>query len=282
MRTMLVVTLGCALLATDARPAASQASVEATSSLAREYLRGVLSKHGSVPERTVRDHCAPLPFVEPRDSQLDDGPHGDSLVATRCEVLNYHRLRPAPGGPWFVAQYRWTSVFTPLSPLPAEWLPPGWPREKPRDPLERDTVTHGEVVLFAAAGPGQVRPVWHQLFHHVVIRSLTLEVASATEGTTLLSVESCVNGTAGCSSEFLRRLSGGRWAPVRQTWLAQLPPGLADHIGAYRIDPRTLRGQAALYRAQDGNCCPSETLHFWLRLQGDSLVLRHQAVTPTR
>ena len=156
-------------------------------------------------------------MVEPSAIGLDDGPHGDSLVATRCDVLNYRRLGSAPGGPWFEAEYRLTSVYTPLSPLPPEALPPGWPREKPRDRSERDTVTHGEVVLLVSAGPGQVRPVWHQLFDYAMIRSMTIEVAPAAGGATLLSVENCVNGTGGCDEEFLRRASDGRWEPVRKS-----------------------------------------------------------------
>ena len=162
MQAITVVAFVFALLATEARPVSGQASSKESSDFVREYAQGFLSKYASVPETRMRDRCLPLPMVEPSVSGLDDGPHGDSLVATRCEVLNYHRLGSAPGGPWFVAEYRLTSVYR----------------------SERDTVTHGEVVLLASAGPGQVRPVWHQLFDYAMIRSMTIEVAPAAGGAT--------------------------------------------------------------------------------------------------
>jgi hypothetical protein len=263
-----VVALVVALLATGARSVASQATSE-ESSYVRDYARGLLSNYASVPESGVRDRCIPLPMIEPLASGLDDGQHGDSLVATRCEVLSYHRLDTAPGGPWFVAEYRLTSVYTPSG-------------AKSQEPSKRDTVTHGEMVLLASAGLGQLRPVWHQLFDYAMIRSMKIEVAPAVGRATLLSVKSCFNGTGGCHQEFLRRASDGRWGPVSQVWLLQLPRGFPDRIQhGFQIDPRTLRGEAGFYGAHDANCCPSQTLNFWLRLRGDSLVLQGHRVTST-
>jgi hypothetical protein len=283
MRAITVVALLFALLATKARPVSGQATSEESSDFARDYAQGFLSNYASVPETGMRNHCLPLPLVEPSASGLDDGPHGDSLVATRCEVLNYHRLGSAPGGPWFVAEYRLTSVYTPLSPLPPDARLTDRSRDEGRDPSTRDTVTHGEMVLLANAVPGQVRPVWHQLFDYTMIRSMTIEVAAAAGGATLLSVQSCVNGTGGCNQEFLRRASDGRWGSVRQIWRLQLPRGFTDHIEhGFSIDPRTLRGEAAFYGAHDGNCCPSQMLNLWLTLRGDSLVLHRQTVTRAR
>lgn len=270
-----VVALVVALLGTGARSVAGQATSEEFS-FVRDYARGLLSNYASVPESGVRNGCIPLPMIEPLASGLDDGPHGDSLVATRCEVLSYRRLDSAPGGPWFVAEYRLTSVYTPLSPLPGD------ARAKSREQSERDTVTHGEVVLLASAGPGQLRPVWHQLFDYGVIRSMRIAVAPAVGRATLLSVKSCVNGTGGCHQEFLRRASDGRWGPVNQVWLLQLPRGFPDRIQhGFSINPRTLRGEAAFYGTRDANCCPSQMLNFWLTLRGDSLVLQRQTVTST-
>src|SRR3954464_12878731 len=125
-----VLAVLVALLAAGARSATGQATSE-ESSYVRDYARGLLPNYASVAERGMRDRCIPLPMIEPLASGLDDGPHGDSLVATRCEVLSYHHLDTAPGGPWFVTEYRVTAVYAP-------------PRAKSRETSERDTVTHGE------------------------------------------------------------------------------------------------------------------------------------------
>ncbi len=90
---------------------------------------------------------------------------------------------------------------------------------------------------------------------------------------------SCVNGTGGCGQEFLHRHPDGRWFPVQQTWVDQLPHGFADRIRhGVRIDPTTLRGEAGFYGERDANCCPSQRLIVHLALHGDSLVLRRPPV----
>jgi hypothetical protein len=45
-----------------------------------------------------------------------------------------------------------------------------------------------------------------------------------------ISVMSCVNGTGGCGQEFIERHLDGRWYPVRQDWLDQLPQGFLGRI----------------------------------------------------
>jgi hypothetical protein len=66
---------------------------------------------------------------------------------------------------------------------------------------------------------------------------------------------------------------------VRQRWLDQLPENLKDGLWkAAFINPMTLQGRAALYSEDDPNCCPSRTLYFRVRLDGDALVLRDHRV----
>jgi hypothetical protein len=167
------------------------------------------------------------------------------------------------------ARYRWTSLFT------AE--------DNSRGPSARDTVKKEEAVLFEVRAPGQVRAVWHARFdagEYGLLRSITPEVASMSRGTTLLSVMSCVNGTGGCSQEFLERYADGRWHGIRQDWLDQLPAGFAGRIRhGSRIDPASLRGQSGLYSDSDPNCCPLQRLTVDMELRGDSLVLRRHTVT---
>jgi hypothetical protein len=259
----------CLLLVTGGLPLAAQTRPvpgDSQHSLVGDAALGLLPASAGVPDTQAQHGCLPLP-VDPPNDRLE-GPHGDSLVATHCQVVKYQPLTPDSAGSWFTAQYRWTSLFT------AE--------DTTRGPTARDTVTEDEVVVIAAPRPGQVRPVWHARFEtgdYAIWRSVTPELAVTTEPSTLLSVMSCVNGTGGCSQEFLQRHPDGHWAPVRQVWLDQLPRGFADRLlHGVRIDPRTLRGEAGFYGESDPNCCPSEELRFQLGLHGDSLVLRQHAV----
>jgi len=108
-----------------------------------------------------------------------------------------------------------------------------------------------------------------------VWRSVTPEIVSAVHETVLLSVMRCLNGTGGCVQEIVNRHVDGRWFPVRQAWLDQLPAGFSGRIRhGVRIDPRTLRAEGGFYGDADPNCCPSETLAADLALRADMLVLR--------
>ena len=112
-------------------------------------------------------------------------------------------------------------------------------------------------------------------------RSITPQVASTTQGTILLSVEYCVNGTGGCSQEFVQRRVNGRWNPVRQVWLKQLPAGISKQLlHGVRLEPHSLKGKAGFYSPSDPNCCPSQVLRVDLAVRGDPLVLiRHTVVS---
>lgn len=238
-------------------------------SMLQDALLGVLPAEATVPDTEARRRCLALPVAPPNDRL--QGPHGDSLVSTRCEVTAYGPLGPDSAARWMAALYRWTSVFT------AE--------DTTSPPAARDTVVEEEAVVFVPAGVGGARPAWHTRFEtgaYAVWRSVTPEVASTATGATLLSVMSCVNGTGGCGQEFLQRYPDGRWAPVWQVWLDQLPDAFSGRIlHGVRIDPRTLAGTAGFYGPRDPNCCPAEELRFQLALRGDSLALSRYAVVPS-
>jgi len=231
-----------------------------------EAMLGILPMIPTVSVARARKECVELPARPPDDRLL--GPHGGSLLSSRCEVIAYQ----APGGArpeeWIAGRYRWTSIFT--------------ASDSTRGANARDTATEEEVVLFQVEDPTNLRPVWHARFDtgdYATWRSVTPEITRTSQGTMLLSVMSCVNGTGGCSQEFIQRQVDGRWLEVRQSWLDQLPPGFKGRIRhGVRIDPGSLKGEAGFYGDRDANCCPSQVLKVDLALRRDSLVLVGQKV----
>jgi hypothetical protein len=234
----------------------------------RETMLGLLSTQETIADTAVRHRCVSLPVSPPNDRL--QSPHGDSLLTSRCEVVDYRRLGATPVGHWFAARYHWTSLFT--------------TEDMARGTSARDTVTEEEAVVFARSKPGQVQPVWHARYDtgdEAVWRSVTPELAAMSDSSVLLSVMSCVNGTGGCSQDFLQRHADGQWGPVWQAWLDQLPRGYSGRIRhGVRIDPRTLKAEAPFYSDGDPNCCPSAMLRAQLVLRADSLVLGRQTVAP--
>jgi hypothetical protein len=238
-------------------------------SMLREAMLGVLpSGSQAVSVDAVRGQCQPLP--NPPVGEGIEGPHGDSLLSTKCKVVDYASIPAVGGSTWALAQYQWTSVFT------AE--------DATRGPLARDTAIEKEVVLFEGIENGWLRPIWHARFEdgpYAIWRSVTPSLAPSSNGGVLLSVQSCVNGTGGCAQEFLHRRRGGAWRPIWQTWYDELPQGAAGRIlHGTQIDPRTLRGVAGYYGPRDPNCCPSQRLEVQLQLQGDHLALKNWQVKP--
>lgn len=234
----------------------------------RDVIQGVLQDAPTIAAVRASRDCVPLP-APPADERLL-GPHGDSLISTRCEVLSYEVLDGARPMAWSTARYRWTSVFT------AE--------DKTRGPAARDNATEEEIVLFDAQDPAKLRPVWHDRFdagEYGAWRSITPELVRTGERTVLLGVRYCVNGTGGCSQEFLHRDAAGHWTEVKQAWLDQLPAGYRGRIRhGFDINVRTMKGEAGFYGDADANCCPSEVLKFEVAVRGDSLVLTAQRAEP--
>lgn len=229
---------------------------------------GLLPVQVVVGDTDAKQKCLPLPADPPNERLLE--PHGSVMITTSCVVSSYKSLPGTSQHRWTDARYQWISVFT------AE--------DSTRGVGARDTVTEEEVVLFEAAPHQRARAIWHVRYDtgsNGVWRSITPETAPASQGTTLLSVMSCVNGTGGCSQEFLHLHANGHWFPVRQEWWDQLPKGVAGRIQhGVRIDPRTLGGEGGFYGGRDPNCCPSQSVIVDLALRGDSLVLRRYRLQP--
>jgi hypothetical protein len=237
------------------------AAQDADQSMQRETMRGLLGAQPDVPLTRAQHDCLALPVDPPNDRLV--GPHGDTLIRADCKLISFEKADPAEAAKWSAAEYSWTSIFTAEDPAAS--------------PDAHDTVTEHEVVLFETIGRGQVRPVWHARFEtgaYAVWRSVTPEIAITPQRTTLLSVQSCVNGTGGCGQDFLQRHADGIWVSVKQTWPDQLPHGYVGRIRhGVRINPRTLQAEAGFYGDRDPNCCPAQVLLVNLAVQGDSLIL---------
>jgi hypothetical protein len=254
-------------------PAVAQevpASDDTRHALLHEAVLGLLAPLPSVSAAMARGRCLDLP-VDPADDRLLS-PHGDTLIETRCEVASFEPLAGSAAARWTAARYRWTSLFS------AE--------DSARGADARDTVSEEEIVLFDSSNPTELRPVWHDRFEtggYAIWRDIVPEIVVSAGGTTLLSVMWCVNGTGGCSQEFLHLHADGRWFPVWQNWLDELPPGFIHRIRhGVRIDPTTLRGEAGFYGERDANCCPAERLVVNLALRRDALVLLDEVVLPAQ
>ncbi len=236
-------------------------------SLLRAAWRGLVPAPRAVPSTQAGKVCVQLP--EDEESDAIQAPHGDSLIASSCNVASFGPADSTVPPRWMAAHYAWTSIYS------AE--------DSSRGARARDTVMEEEVVLFRNGAQGHLIPVWHERFEtgdHAIWRSVTPELAPA-RGGTLLSVMQCANGTGGCGQEFLLRHPDGRWVPLWQAWLDQLPPGFQGRIRhGVRIDPKTLRGEAGFYGDRDPNCCASQNLIVHLTVREDSLVLLRQALRP--
>ena len=95
---------------------------------------------------------------------------------------------------------------------------------------------------------------------------------------TLLRLRGWMEGTGNLSAEALFISRDGAWRKIDiDAWqsrlAAQLPKGLGVWKGVYP-DYRTMTASTPLWRASDGNCCPSGgRADVRLRLQNDKLVL---------
>jgi hypothetical protein len=264
MPRLWIATIEAILLACSLSPQATGRSGGASTTAqngAVDAIAGVLAQQPSISAARARERCIDLP-ADLTDDLI--GPHGDTILSADCKVVAYEPLGLTR---WSRARYVRTIVFT------AE--------DKTRGADARDTVTLEEAVLLERAAGEALTPVWHLRFEtgaYGVWRSLTPDVALTSDGTTLLSIMACVNGTGGCGQEFLHRHADSQWFPVTQTWRDELPRDFVSRIRhGFHIEPQTLRGEAGFYGDDDPNCCPSQILEFELQLRGDSLVLRGPA-----
>lgn len=230
----------------------------------RQPAHGAFIRGGPMRAGAVRETCPPP--RAPDTSDVMDSPHGDSLLATTCQLAWYDTLDSGDGAQWTTATYRYRYIYSHDTAA--------------ADTATRDTVTVDDVVLYTIDRGELLRPVWHDTYDRSVTWELRLAAAEH-RGGLLLSLRYCVNGTAGCRQDFMMRRAG-RWADVPQTFRAQLPQSMHDRFWkGIRIDVHSLRADAPLYRDTDANCCASQQIRMDLTLRGDSLVLQRYHVAPT-
>lgn len=246
-RPLLLLSLA---LACAARPAQAQEGPDPDSVL----LAGVLANGPSVGENGLQNRCLELPggWVDPELRTETNG------LPSTCEVQESGDLERAGDRRYFWARYAHRTELA-----------------------SGDSLREDQVVLFSAPlEGGPLTAEWHARYDLDYWTHIQLAVAPANDDGALVSVLSCVNGTAGCWQQFLLRRGDG-WRVARQAWGEQLPDSVdgAFWKGTY-INPATLQGDAGLYRQTDANCCPSRILYFRVRLEGDALVLRDFRAVP--
>jgi len=170
-----------------------------------------------------------------------------------CRPLGLHDVGRAAGKVWVFGEYQ------------RSWLL-----------AADDTVSETEIVLFTRPVPNSadsLQPIWHYRYEREMLRSVRPQVAAVTGGAVLLSIDECVNGTGGCSQAFAL-LGHGSPKAVGLGFLDSLNRRFPDAIRhGFHVDLRTLRGSAAVYSADDANCCPQRIAEFSVRLRGASLEL---------
>jgi len=205
---------------------------------------GDFVRHAPVPRTVAERECLSL---------------GDDLFDATvtplgaCRALGLHDVGRAAGKVWFFGEYQRNWLLTP-----------------------DDTVAETEIVLFTSPVPNNadlLRPIWHYRYEQEMLRSVKPQVATVAEGTVLLSIDECVNGTGGCSQSFAL-IGHGSPQMVMLAFLDSLNrrfPGAIRH--GFHVDVQTRRGSAAVYSDNDANCCPSRIAEFSVRLRRASLEL---------
>jgi hypothetical protein len=220
-------------------------------------IRGILPSGPLLDSAAIGARCPVFiaSSLEPREELMAD----TMPITHACRVAGVKRLPTADGASWMLATYERTLTF------PA------------------DTLVLVSAVLYSAA-PGTVR--WRAEWHGAVIQrsiySISSTLAKRADGSALVSVRYCWNGTGGCWQEFMHRRAA-RWTAVTQAYRHQLRPirdGFIDN--GMGIDVATLRGSFAVYSPDDAHCCASRRLLVTLDLRGDSLVLKRSRVQPAR
>ncbi|HET6232440.1 MAG TPA: hypothetical protein VFE05_20360 [Longimicrobiaceae bacterium] len=203
-------------------------------------------------------------------------PISQAQARTRCPAVSSAGCRPvemadlgmAGGRRWSVGIYQ-TII--------ADTFP---------DPTTKDTVIYSRqeetlVVYSAARAGGVLRPEWQGVYWPTWFADVIPEIGDAPGGGAMLALTVCWNGTAGCTSQFLKIRRADGWHAVRQQWAAGLPRRLRPFARGAFVAPKTLTAKTGLWH---GRTFESPTRLHWLiaRLgwRGTrTLVLRSYRVT---
>jgi hypothetical protein len=189
-------------------------------------------------------------------------PAGTRPNGENCRVQSILPLGDIADTAWFVTRYRRSVRF--------------------RSEGVVDSISYDELALVGrppGSGDGVFR--WHLRRERDIEFLDSVTVTPGAAGV-FLEFQVCLNGTGGCSREYLLH-RGGRWQPVAQPYVAalarHLPAGYQLHKGQ-RLDLRTLRGVWPVAQPGDANCCPSYEIAFRVRLRGSTVEL--ESVAPLR
>jgi hypothetical protein len=168
-------------------------------------LEGILRGARPVARNEATKHCPDFVVRGPR--RFENVSFGDDAgdtagIETRCVVDTTYALPTADGVRWLAAIYRRVYVG-------------------PSDSISmairhstRDTAVLITAALYSASGNADDwRPEWTGIVDESMTRSITPTLASRPDGSALVSVMYCVNGTGGCAQSYMRR-RGGRWSAV--------------------------------------------------------------------
>ena len=181
-----------------------------------------------------------------------------------CRVVEVRELEGHVDDRWFSALYRRSALV--------DWT-------EPADSVEWDEV----VLLRARAEDASMVPVWHIRTERIIEVLQDVKAQARTEGL-LIEVLICLNGTGGCSREYLLD-SRSELRYVDKVFADELKAMLTggQHLhGGMRLDLQTLRGMWPVAVPGDGNCCPSLMFDYAVRLDGVRLMLVEATLRPVR
>lgn len=139
-------------------------------------------------------------------------------------------------------------------------------------------------VLFRGAGRSPyVMPV-HAVEEDEADSFLKSYAVHAVAGRSVIELTSCLNGTGGCSQDFLEFV-GGKVMPLAADIEGQvkavLPAGFTQ-LKSPVVDLDTLRGEGGAWAKDDPDCCPSYKVVFDVELSGQALRIRGAKVSAVK
>jgi hypothetical protein len=242
-------------------------SVDAQSVAAERPIDRVLRHSAALELRALDNACTA--FVGSLPSP-EDAASGTSLLEFSCRAERAIPLSDADNSHWRTVMYERRYVFAGLSHA-----------QSPEHAIP-DTFALKTAVLYSSVfGGTSWRAAWYGTVDMQSYRDIIATVGPRTDGSALVSVMYCLNGTGGCAQEFLHRRNT-QWTAVQQRYWKQLPSIDSGYIGkGSGIDVATLHGSFGVYKAHDGNCCPSREIEIELDLRGEALVLKRYHVRPS-
>lgn len=193
----------------------------------------------------------------------------DKPLHSWCTVDSTYTLPVADGRRWMAVVYGTRLEYEPTAEQKKYILTP------------RDTDVFVTAVLYSAASPAHTpvaaslwRAEWMTTVAQRIVYDVYPDLIGRPDGSALIAIQYCINGTGGCWQEYMHRVRG-QWTKVVEAWRTQLPAIPDGHVGkGAGIALRTMRGSYGVYGPRDANCCPARELLLDVELRSDSLVLK--------